>query len=281
MRLLPLPRPILLLASRRRRGLVAVVAGAMLLGAPALAEAQIAVLGSTLDEHVAAPGQRHTGTIIVRNLTSRPQPARIYQTDYTFSADGSSHFDSAGTVARSNARWTTTSASSITIAPNTDVEVTYTVTVPPVDSLRGTYWSTIMVEGAPAAPPPTGARQVGLGAMIRYAIQVATQLPTVGSRRVRIAKLAFASDPTGGHVLDVAVANSGERAYHPNLWVELYDKSGTIRSRSQQQRGLLYPGTSLKQRFSFPRLPAGEYKAVVFADTGDDTVSAAQYKLVF
>jgi hypothetical protein len=117
--------------------------------------------------------------------------------------------------------------------------------------------------------------------MIRYAIQVATQMPVVGSRRVRIAKLAFGTDSTGARVLDVAVANAGERAYHPTLWVELYDKTGAIRSRSQQQRGLLYPGTSLKQRFAFPRLPPGEYKAVVFADTGDDTVSAAQYKLVF
>jgi hypothetical protein len=268
-------------ATAIRIAIAALLAGTAVLAAPACAGAQIAVLGNTLDEHTAAPGQRHTGTIIVRNPTNRPQPARIYQTDYTFSADGTSHFDSAGTVPRSNARWVTTSASSITVAPNTDVEITYTVTVPRVDSLRGTYWSTIMVEGAPTAPPPAGTRQVGLGAMIRYAIQVATQLPAAGARRVRIAKLGFATDSTGARVLDVAVTNAGERAYHPSLWVELYDKSGTIRSRSQQQRGLLYPGTSLKQRFSFPRLPAGQYKAVVFADTGDDIVSAAQYKLLF
>lgn len=268
-------------ATAIRLGIAALSAGAALLGAPAHAGAQIAVLGSTLDEHTAAPGQRHIGTIIVRNLTAQPQPARIYQADYTFFADGTSHFDSAGTTPRSNARWVTTSASSITVAPNSDVEVSYTVTVPLVDSLRGTYWSTIMVEGAPVAPPPTGTRQVGLGATIRYAIQVATQLPAVGTRRVRIAKLAFATDSSGGRALDVAVANAGERAYHPNIWVELYDRMGAIRGRSQQQRGLLYPGTSLKQRFSFMRLPAGEYKAVVFVDTGDDAVSAAQYKLLF
>lgn len=264
-----------------RIGIAALIAGAALLLVPVHAGAQIAVLGSTLDEHTAVPGQRHTGTIIVRNLTTRPQPARIYQTDYTYSADGTSHFDSAGTMPRSNARWVTTSASSITIAPNTDVELSYTVTVPPIDSLRGTYWSTIMVEGAPTAPPPANTRQIGLGAKVRYAIQVATQLPTTGTRRVRIAKLGFATDSSGGYALDVAVTNAGERAYHPILWVELYDKTGAIRSRSQQQRGLLYPGTSLRQRFSFRRMPAGQYKAVVFADTGDDTVFAAQYKLVF
>jgi hypothetical protein len=251
------------------------------LGGPTTARAQIAVLGNTVDEHSAAPGQRHTATIVVRNLTAQPQPARIYQTDYTFSADGTSHYDSAGTVPRSNSRWVATSASSITVPPNSDVEVSYTVAVPAVDSLRGTYWSTIMVEGAPTAPPPTGAQQVGLGAKVRYAVQVATQLPNVGARRVRMAKLNFAPDTAGTRALDVAVSNTGERAYRPNLWVELYDRTGAVRSRAQQQRGLLYPGTSLRQRFTLRRLPPGEYKAVVFADTGDDVVSAAQYKLTF
>jgi hypothetical protein len=273
------PRPTSRLALRASAALL--LACAAELGAFADVRAQIAVLGSTVDEHATAPGQRHAATIVVRNLTAQPQPARIYQTDYTFFADGTSHYDSVGTVPRSNAGWVTTSASSITLPPNADVEVSYTVAVPAVDSLRGTYWSAIMVEGAPTAPPPAGIQQVGLGAKVRYAVQVATQLPNVGARRVRLAKLGFAADAAGARVLDLAVTNSGERAYRPNLWVELYDKGGAMRSRTQQQRGLLYPGTSLRQRFTFRRLPAGEYKAVVFADTGDDVVSAAQYKLTF
>jgi len=72
---------------------------------PATARAQIAVIGSTVEERDAAPGQRYEGTIVVRNLTTSPQPVRIYQTDYRFFADGTSHFDSAGSQPRSNARW--------------------------------------------------------------------------------------------------------------------------------------------------------------------------------
>jgi len=138
-----------------------------------------------------------------------------------------------------------------------------------------------MVEGAPTAPPAASNKQVGLGAVVRYAVQLATQLPTAGSRRVRLAKQAFATDSTGAHVLAMTVENTGERAYRPALWVELYDETGAQRARVQQQRGLLYPGSSLLQRFTFPTLPAGTYKAVVFADSGDETVSAAQYTLVF
>jgi hypothetical protein len=257
------------------------LAGLVLSVAPRQARAQIAVIGNAVDEHAAAAGERYDGTIVVRNLTAQPQPVRIYQTDYMFFADGSSHFDSAGSTPRSNARWVTPGTRSLTIPPSSDVTLTYVVQVPAVDSLRGTYWSAVMVEAAPTAPPATSARQLGIGSVIRYAVQVATQLPLVGSRKVRLTKDAFVADTSGTRRLDVIVQNSGDRAYRPALWIELYDAAGVLRARLERQRGLLYPGTSVKQSFTFGVLPAGSYKALFFADTGDDTVVAAQYKLDF
>ena len=268
-------------ASRRTSHSLVMLAGLILGTAPLQARAQISVIGNAVDEHEAAAGQRYDGTIVVRNLTPQPQPVRIYQTDYMFFADGSSHFDSAGVTPRSNARWVTPGARSLTIPPSSDVTLTYVVQVPAVDSLRGTYWSAIMVEAAPTAPPATGARQLGIGSVIRYAVQVATQLPLAGSRKVRLTKDAFVADTSGTRRLDVIVQNSGDRAYRPNLWIELYDAAGVLRGRQERQRGLLYPGTSVKQSFTFGVLPAGSYKALFFADTGDDTVVAAQYKLDF
>jgi hypothetical protein len=258
------------------------LAGAVIgLATPCRAAAQIAVVGSTVEERTASAGQRYEGAILVRNLTTQPQPVRVYQSDYRFFADGTSHFDSAGSTPRSNARWITPSASALVIPASADVTITYSVAVPAIDTLRGTYWSAVMVEGVPSAPPPAGAHQVGLGAVVRYAVQLATHLQVAGSRRVKLTKDAFAPDSAGGRRLDMVVENVGDRAYRPSLWVELYDAAGTLRARQQQQRGLLYPGTSLRQRFVFPRLPAGSYKAVVFADTGDDAVFAGQYRLAF
>jgi hypothetical protein len=262
------------------RLLSVVLLAAPLLATPRRANAQIAVVGNAVDEHEAGPGQRYVSSITVRNLTAEPQPVRIYQTDYRFSADGTSNFDSAGSVARSNAAWIKPSASSITIPPMADVVLNYEVTVPAIDSLRGTYWSAIMVEGQPRLPPQAARGEIGLGAVFRYAVQVATHLPTAGSRKVRITRQGFRTE-SGVRVFDIVVENTGERAYRPNLWIELYDARGVMRKRIEQQRGLLYPGTSLKQRFSFGALPAGVYKALVFADTGDETVSAAQYSLTF
>src|SRR5688572_26247403 len=107
--------------------------------------AQIAVLGSTVEERTASPGEIYTGRIVVRNLTGESQPVRIYQTDYSFFADGTSRFDAPGTLRRSNANWVTPSIGSLIVPPSGEATLAYTVRVPSSDSLTGTYWSTVMV----------------------------------------------------------------------------------------------------------------------------------------
>lgn len=248
---------------------------------PLAAGAQISVVGSTVEEHTAAPGQSYEGTILVRNLTAEPQAVRVYQTDYHFFADGTSHFDAPASTARSNASWVKPSATSFVIPPNSETTLGYIITVPVGDSLRGTYWSALMVEGAPNAPPAASSKQVGLGSIVRYAVQLATHLPAPGSRKVSFANQLLSKDSTGHRVMELEVRNIGDRGYRPLIWVELYDAAGALRGRREQQRGLLYPGTSLRQRFAFDILPAGSYKAVVFTDTGDDAVFATEYKLEF
>jgi hypothetical protein len=251
--------------------------------APATVGAQIAVVGSTIEERVAAPGETYTGVLVVRNLTQQDQPVRIYQTDYRFFADGTSHFDSVGSTPRSNGRWIVPTVRSLLVAPGSEMSVTYTVKVPANTALLGTYWSTIMVEGAAteAGRASGGRPQVGLGAVVRYAVQVATHVGVAGSRKVSFANSKFLTNPDSTQSFELDVRNEGERAYRPALWIEVYDEQGTMRANARQERGLLYPGTSLKQTFSLGRLAAGTYRAIVFADSGEDAVFASQFTLKF
>ena len=251
--------------------------------AAAPAGAQIAVVTSTVEERSAAPGETYVGTILVRNLTRQDQPVRIYQTDYLFYADGTSHFVGAATTPRSNAKWITPAVRSLRVPPSSEMTVTYTVKVPANDSLAGSYWSMVMVEGAPSeAGRPSGGRpQVGVGAQVRYAVQVATHIGTTGSRKVSFAKSRFLTNPDSTQAFELEVQNVGERAYRPALWIEVYDEQGVLKANVRQERGLLYPGTSLKQTFALGRLQHGSYRAIVFADSGEDAVFASQFTLKY
>src|SRR6185503_5578131 len=266
----------------RRFQLGAALALASLCLASRGSSAQIAVVGSTVEERVAAPGELYTGTIVVRNLSKQDQPVRIYQTDYLFFSDGTSHFDDPGTTPRSNAKWVTPTVRSLLVPPSSEMTVSYTVQVPN-DTIVGTYWSTIMVEGAPseAGRSSSGRPQVGVGAVMRYAVQVATHIKATGSRKVSFANSRFLTNADSTQAFELEVRNVGERAYRPALWIEVYDDRGALKANVRQERGLLYPGTSLKQTFVLGRLAHGSYRAIVFADSGEDAVFASQFTLTY
>jgi hypothetical protein len=254
----------------------------MIVSAPLSVRAQISVVGNNVEEKTAAAGDTYIGTIVVKNLTAETQPVRIYQTDYSFFADGTSHFDPPGSQGRSNARWITPATGSVIIPPSGEITVAYTVRVPAINSLHGTYWSTLMVEGAVNPPHQTGVQQMAIGTVMRYAIQVATHLNDEAAATVILEKeRALTSPQDSTRSVELEVRNNSDRGYRPLMWVEVYDATGALRGRVQQQRGLLYPGTSIRQTFVLGKLPPGAYKAVVFADTGDEAVFAAQYKLAF
>jgi len=98
---------------------------------------------------------------------------------------------------------------------------------------------------------------------------------------VKFAGTGAAETPEGTAAVDLDVQDVGERGYRPVLWIEVYDSKGVLRAKAKQSRGLLFPGTSLHQRFDLGKLPSGTYKAVIFADTGEDSVYAAQYTVIF
>jgi hypothetical protein len=270
-------------ALRFRGPAVTAIALMLLTAAAARTDAQIAVVGTTVEERVAAPGESYVGTIVVRNLTQQDQPVRIYQTDYSFFADGTSHYSDPGTTARSNAKWVTPTVRSLLVPPLSEMTVTYTVKVPVGDSIAGTHWSMIMVEGAPneAGRSSGGRPQVGVGAVVRYGVQVATHIRGTGSRKVAFANSKFLTNPDSTQTFELEVQNAGERAFRPALWIEVYDEQGVLKANARQERGLLYPGTSLKQVFQLGKLVAGTYRAVVFADSGEDAVFASQFTLKF
>ena len=262
--------------------LAAGLAAALAVAAPVVACAQIAVLSSTVEEKIAAPGEKYSGAIVVSNPSAQPQIARIYQTDYRFASDGTAHYDEPGTTTRSNAPWITPQASRIVIPAHSQVSVPYSIVVPTADSLRGTYWSMIMVEGVPVEPAPSSANAkpaVAIGAVMRYAIQLATHIRNTGTRTVQFASPSAVKAANGSASLDIDMTDTGERAFRPTLWVEVYDAQGALKAKAKQTRGLLYPGTSLHQHFDLGMLPSGTYKAVIFADTGEDAVFATQYTI--
>jgi hypothetical protein len=262
------------------------VAAAML-AAQGGAHAQIVLVGNAVQEHAGRSGDTYNGTIRVANTGRAAAEARVYLTDYHFTADGRTFYDTPGRLSRSNTRWITFTPSRLVIPAGGESTVAYSITVPSVgaDSMGGTYWGMIMVEGVTpeeadklSSANPGKVPSLSLQVGIRYGVQIVMQLPGGG-----LPSLEF-QNPTmipgvSGKELHVDFANSGATAYRPDIRLELYDEAGVLRLSTHSQRGLLYPGCSARQVFKLGDLPAGDYRAVVIADTGGDEVFGAQYRL--
>jgi hypothetical protein len=259
------------------KSLIAITAAFVLLPTASV-RAQISVTSATVDEHQAAPGSRYSGTIRVRNTGTEPRQARVYPSDYRFQADGQTFYEAAASTPRSNAAWITFSPSRLTLAPGEEATVAYTVQVPASAALRGSYWSLLMVETLqPEAPAAARAGRMGLSPSIRYAVQLATH---VGEATRRI-------DLRGAHVsrqgrtaaLQMDVVNTGEQADRLELRVDLFSADGTPAGKLASTRGLVYPGSSIRQAFDLRGLAPGTYRALVTVDTGSDDVFGAEYTI--
>jgi hypothetical protein len=250
------------------------------------ASAQIAVISDAVVERTAGLGETYQVRLLLKNTTADPQEARIYQTDYSFTADGRSVYGPPGTTARSNAKWVTVSPSYVAIPPDATIPVVYTVSVPKDSTLVGSYWSMVMIEpivaGSVESRRAANARvDFGLSVSTRYGTQIATNIGASGISKIAFDSLTATTTKDGTRGLRFDFINTGERANRFVMSLELYDESGELVKKATQARGLLYPGTAARQNFDVGTLAPGSYTAVLVADAGGDKVFGGQFKVTY
>lgn len=253
------------------------------------ASAQIVVLSPATQEWAVEPDGTYEGEIRIRNAGNQPAELRVGQSDYHFEADGTSHFEDPGTRTRSNADWIIPAPREMILAPGEEGSVSYRVEVPDEDpsSLRGTYWSVVFLEWIPAGDPESRLsggeeeQEMTIRTRIRHAIQVATHVEGTGETELGFSAPGVSRGEEGKAMFEVVVENLGSVGSRPQLSAALFDESGNEVRAWEEQRGLLYPETSLMQGFPLGDLPPGEYTVLVLADADGDEVFGAQYTVRF
>ncbi len=252
-----------------------------LLAMPGASRAGVSVTSGLTYEKTVMAGESYQGVIHLKNNGPSPQEVKLYQTDYLFFCDGTNRYGDPGKITRSNAGWITFRPQRLTIAAHATAQVNYRVQAPDDASLAGTYWSMLMVEGiSSSSPEATGPRQdnvtLGLSQVIRYGLQIVTQIGDSGTRLLKFLDTRVLKT---GHtrILQVDMQNTGQRWLKALLWTELYDEQGRTAGRFEGGRLRLYPGTSVRFRVDLSKVPEGIYKALVVADCGGDTLFGATY----
>ena len=265
----------MVLLAAAARGVQAADAGAASPPQPALSLA-----GDLLHAYTVRPGQTADGLLMLASSAAAPQEVRLYLQDYGTDGDGRPVYAPPGSQPRSNAPWIRLGQNRVVVAPGQQLAVSYTIQVPADPSLRGTYWSVIMVEPAAAQPPPPAASdarsRVTLRHVWRYAVHVVTDVGPAGDVRLTFTHPRLL-ETAAGLVLEVDLANDGQRWLRPKVWVEVYDQEGGLAARTEVLPPPLYPGCVSRQRLALGRLAPGPYQALLVADNGDAHVFAVRY----
>lgn len=247
-----------------------------------LLQAGVTPVGDMTHEKDAKPGERYRQVIVVQNTDSQPSEVKLYQTDYSFAADGSSHYDPPGNMPRSNAKWVGISRDAITVPANATERIEYEVRVPADKGLTGTYWSMIMVEpiakgsreSSEALPENTAA----ISQTLRYGIQVVTNIGKGGKAELTFDNPRLLQEE-GKRFFAIDVSNTGQRSLRTALWLELYSDKGSPVGKFQGSAQRLYPGTSACYKIDLSKTPNGKYLGMVAADAKGDNLFGANVEL--
>ncbi len=258
--------------------------------------AEISIIGDLLEQFESTPGSESKGSFTIRNIGATDESVRIFLTDYTYKADGTTHFheDNPNPAhTRSNVEWIALDTQKALIAPGEERTVHYTVTVPPSKPLVGTYWSVLIVE--PEVQISETDKGVSLTPIFRYAVQIMNHFRDGAKADLKLESATVAAVQPHPHdkllakegevmpkkvefVLDVA--NDGDLGLNPEITCELLDKNGTTVFEGKHPKAWLLPDCSVRSRFDVTQLPSGKYSGIFTMDAGGENYFGARQEVV-
>ncbi|MFA5850478.1 MAG: hypothetical protein WC833_11425 [Bacteroidales bacterium] len=242
--------------------------------------ASVEVLGSLKHVHNGKPGDVIRGEIKIQNNDNTDQEVKIYQTDLLYNLQENTFYDEPGSHKRSNAPWIQFSPKTLILKAKEVRIIQYEIKLPQTDTLKGTFWSVLMVEGVvPIDPNQKGT--LSIRTVTRYAIQVINEFADKGKGLLKFMEPTLITE---GNKLFLAVdlVNNGEHYIAPEVSIEVFDEKGTsIKVLTASKKGL-YPTTSTRFNLDLEGLPSKKnYQLMIVAAGQDNDVFGLEYTLYF
>lgn len=242
------------------------------------ASSSIVILNGLTHENSVQPGNSYRGTIQIQNVGKSQKNVKVYLKDYWYSFTGESKHDPGGTLPRSNANWIRYNPELLTLDSAEVATIDFEVNVPDNDSLRGTYWSVIMVEGIVEVDTTNRQQGVRINTAIRYAIQVISNVGTEGNSDLQFLGMELQKEDSLNH-LNVAIENTGEWILRPEMSLELFDEQGNSVANIKGESRKTLPGTSVLSTLVLENIQAGKYTGVLVANCGNDRLYGTNLSL--
>lgn len=243
--------------------------------------ASVEVIGSLKQVYQTSRGETVKGQIMIQNSDTSDQQVRIYQTDMLYNFQEQTFYDNPGSNSRSNAHWVNYSPKTLVLKAKETRNIEYEINTPNSDSIKGTYWSCIMIEGV-SPIDPTRTDGLSIRTVTRYAVQLVNEMNDKGNGSLTFFEPTLSREEGDKLFLAVDILNNGDRFISPEVSMELYDEDGNaVKTIKADKRGL-YPSTSVRFKLDLADLPSKKtYTAMIIAAGQDQDVFGIEYTLFF
>jgi hypothetical protein len=206
-------------------------------------------------------GQQATDGVRIFNNTAKEQTVSVYPVDSVLSSGGAFACAQAADAKKDVGAWVVMDQSSITLAPYSNDQIAFTITVPQNADV-GEHDGCIAMQAASATAQPG---QSGVALSFRSAIRMVVTVPGKIVKKLNINNVKVTSAKDGKYQVTPTVQNDGNVSLDTSLQVKLESVFGAISTSSKSSYPVL-PHTKASWNFVLkPSMWGGFYRAKVIA----------------
>lgn len=188
------------------------------------------------------PGEKKQVSLTLFNDRDIEEMVNLSLIDYSCNSEGEHFFgDLPEKATRSNISWVHLGQDRVKLSPQEQRVIYYVIEVPHETSLKGSYWSVLLIEPTEIlSPKEIQSGEFKLNVKLRYAHHIVTNIGKA-SAKLKLFKKEI-KEIEGKRYLCVHVLNEGDEFFNPSLTLKLYNKKGVLEKTLITPTERLYPG---------------------------------------
>lgn len=216
-----------------------------------------------------------SGEVVLINSSDEDQRVTFELNDMIFSCTENRIFTSETTHSQSSIDWFNAELMDKTLRPKEKYIYRFTITIPKDQNLKGSFWSTLMVNiEKPIKEEALNAR-VGLDTKIRYSVALLTDVNLHDEVNIDFQSIDLNEITNSGkNELYVKINNEGIFIEGIKLTLEVYNDDGDKIFESETDRNMAFPGFCRDYKVNLSSLAIGEYECVLIAESRDEFIGA-------
>lgn len=231
----------------------------------------ITITNGLTHEHLVSKNEQQTGIVEIQNIGKTVQRVLFYLNDFQVDCkDEIFQPTDTGVAERSNSTWVTLSATERLLGPGEKYTLKYDIKVPN-KSLKGSFWSLLMVEEKPVIDTNRTKIGVHISSNIRYAVQLVTSFSDEEEVSVSFENVEL-QEENGLRALAVKLFNESSTMVRPVVKMEIYNELGDLIMEQRAKDRKLYPAQCRTYYIPTEGIAIGKYQAVLVADCGNGDV---------